>query len=114
MRIIYLCFCMLMSVLIWLSCSGIACAQDSMLAQTPPAGWNSWNHFACDVSDDVVRAQADALVKTGMKSVGYTYILMEASCPKRSSEVFREFSEIYQAGYAQTGEGVIRVRSLPP
>ena len=48
-----------------------------MLARTPPMGWNSWNHFACDVSDAVVRAQADAMVATGMKSVGYTYILID-------------------------------------
>jgi len=42
-----------------------------MLARTPPMGWNSWNHFACEVSDAVVRAQADAIVTSGMKSVGY-------------------------------------------
>lgn len=40
-------------------------------------GWNSWNHFACGVSDAVVRAQADAMVARGMKSVGYTYILID-------------------------------------
>jgi alpha-galactosidase len=69
--------CTLASVLILLWWSGIAWAQDSMLAQTPPMGWNSWNHFACEVSDAVVRAQADALVSTGMKSVGYTYVLID-------------------------------------
>jgi alpha-galactosidase len=56
---------------------GIAWAQDFALARTPPMGWNSWNHFACEVSDAVVRAQAGALVANGMKSVGYTYILID-------------------------------------
>jgi len=37
-------------------------------------GWNSWNHFECNVSDSIVRAQADALVSTGMKAVGYQYV----------------------------------------
>jgi alpha-galactosidase len=48
-----------------------------MLARTPPMGWNSWNHFACGVSDAIVRAQADAVVTTGMKSAGYLYILID-------------------------------------
>jgi alpha-galactosidase len=52
-------------------------AQDAVLARTPPMGWNSWNHFACEVSDAVVRTQADAMVKSGMKSAGYTYILID-------------------------------------
>ena len=55
----------------------ISNAQDSVLARTPLMGWNGWNHFACEVSDAIVRAQADALVASGMKSVGYTYILID-------------------------------------
>lgn len=57
--------------------SGIASDQNAMLARTPPMGWNSWNHFACEVSDAIVRAQADAVVTTGMKSAGYLYILID-------------------------------------
>ena len=37
-------------------------------------GWNSWNYFACKVSDAVIRAQADAMVSTGMKDAGYVYV----------------------------------------
>ena len=77
MKIIYYYSGILLSVLILLSWSRIAWAQDSMLARTPPMGWNSWNHFACEVSDAVVRAQADAIVTSGMKSVGYVYILID-------------------------------------
>jgi alpha-galactosidase len=70
------CCCVLIKLLIVL-CSGIAWAQNSTLARTPPMGWNSWNHFACNVSDAIVRAQADAMVGSGMKSVGYTYVLID-------------------------------------
>jgi len=37
-------------------------------------GWNSWNHFASKVTDAIVRAQADAMVSSGMKGAGYVYI----------------------------------------
>jgi len=37
-------------------------------------GWNSWNHFSTGVTDAVVRAQADAMVSTGMRNAGYTYV----------------------------------------
>src|SRR6202041_1825216 len=44
------------------------------LAQTPPMGWNSWNPFRDKVDDAAVRAQAEAMVSTGMRDAGYTYI----------------------------------------
>jgi len=47
---------------------------DNGLARTPPMGWNSWNKFAGKVDDATVRAIADAMVATGMKDAGYTYI----------------------------------------
>jgi alpha-galactosidase len=37
-------------------------------------GWNSWNHFHCTVSDPIIRAQADAMVTSGLKAVGFRYI----------------------------------------
>lgn len=47
---------------------------QSRLVPTPPMGWNSWNHFACQISDAIVRAQADAMVSSGMKAAGYEYV----------------------------------------
>ncbi len=44
------------------------------LAKTPPMGWNSWNKFGCRVSDRMIREMADALVSTGMRDAGYTYV----------------------------------------
>ncbi len=44
------------------------------IALTPPMGWNSWNCFACDVSDAKVRAAADAMVGSGLIHHGWTYI----------------------------------------
>ncbi|MGH9734692.1 MAG: glycoside hydrolase family 27 protein [Candidatus Acidiferrales bacterium] len=47
---------------------------DNGLARTPPMGWNSWNKFAGKVNDQDVREMADAMVSSGMKAAGYTYI----------------------------------------
>jgi alpha-galactosidase len=44
------------------------------LAQTPPMGWNSWNHFHDKVDDATIRAQAEAMVSSRMREAGYTYI----------------------------------------
>jgi len=47
------------------------------LAPTPPMGWNSWNKFACNVSEDLIKRAADAMVKTGMKDAGYEFIVID-------------------------------------
>ncbi|HET9741667.1 MAG TPA: alpha-galactosidase [Terriglobales bacterium] len=52
-------------------------ALDNGLAKTPPMGWNSWNKFACNVSEDLVRSEADAMVASGMRDAGYQYIVID-------------------------------------
>ena len=47
------------------------------LALTPPMGWNSWNKFACDVNEKIVRAAADAMVGSGMRDAGYRYVVID-------------------------------------
>lgn len=47
------------------------------LAMTPPMGWNSWNKFNCDVSEKLIIEIADAMVETGMKDVGYEYVIID-------------------------------------
>ncbi len=44
------------------------------LAKTPPMGWNSWNKFQCNVSEQLIKETADAIVVSGMKDAGYTYV----------------------------------------
>ena len=47
------------------------------LALTPPMGWNTWNKFGCNVNEKMIREAADALVSSGMKDAGYTYIVID-------------------------------------
>ena len=47
------------------------------LALTPPMGWNSWNHFQCNINEKVIRDTADAMVASGMRDAGYQYVVID-------------------------------------
>ncbi|WP_263654100.1 glycoside hydrolase family 27 protein [Halomicrobium urmianum] len=40
-------------------------------------GWNSWNAFSCGVTEDDVRDAADLLVDTGLRDIGYEYLVVD-------------------------------------
>ena len=52
-------------------------AFSNGLAQTPPMGWNSWNYFGCQVSEQVIQHVADTMVSNGMQAAGYQYIVID-------------------------------------
>jgi alpha-galactosidase len=47
------------------------------LAQTPPLGWNSWNTFATNINEELVKDIADKFVELGLKDAGYEYIVLD-------------------------------------
>ena len=51
-----------------------ASALSNGLALTPPMGWNSWNKFGCNVTEQKVESVADDMVSSGMAAAGYTYV----------------------------------------
>ncbi|KAG6513758.1 alpha-galactosidase 1-like [Zingiber officinale] len=44
------------------------------LGSTPPMGWNSWNHFSCQINETLIKETADAMVSTGLAKLGYQYV----------------------------------------
>lgn len=40
----------------------------------PLMGWSSWNTYHVNISEDLIKKQADALVSSGLKDAGYLYI----------------------------------------
>ncbi len=44
------------------------------LALTPPLGWNSWNHYADKVSQEIVLQNARAMSNSGLIDHGWTYV----------------------------------------
>jgi alpha-galactosidase len=64
----------------------VAVEARTALAPTPPMGWANWNRFFCDYDEQTIRAQADALVATGMRDLGYKYlIIQECIAPDRDT-----------------------------
>jgi alpha-galactosidase len=65
--------------LLFITCmqAGEVRALDNGLAKTPPMGWNSWNKFGCNVSEELIKQIADAMVSNGMKDAGYQYIVID-------------------------------------
>ena len=64
-------------VLFFACCWTSAQAHDNGLAKTPPMGWNSWNKFACNVSETLIKSMADAMVTSGMRDAGYVYLVID-------------------------------------
>lgn len=54
-----------------------------MLALTPPMGWNTWYGWKNRVTDQVMRAAADAMVSTGMIDHGYMYVNIDAGWQRK-------------------------------
>jgi alpha-galactosidase len=46
-------------------------AYDNGLARTPQMGWNTWNHFGCDISEDTILSAAKSLKAYNLTKYGY-------------------------------------------
>ena len=66
----------LASIFVIISINSIAQKYEG-LAPTPPMGWNSWNTFQTNISEDLVKGIADSMISSGMKDAGYTYIVLD-------------------------------------
>ena len=43
-------------------------------SQAPIMGWASWNNYRININEDIIKTQADAMVSSGLKDVGYSFI----------------------------------------
>jgi len=51
-------------------------AVNNGLARTPPMGWNNWNSLGCDVSESLLLDTAQVLVHSGLRDIGYNYVVL--------------------------------------
>ena len=65
------------TLLVALPMLGMNAQKWEGLAETPQMGWNSWNKFAGNINEQMIRDMADAMVKEGLLDAGYIYLNMD-------------------------------------
>jgi len=58
-------------------CSAAFGQKFEGLALTPPMGWNSWNTYSSNISEELVKDTAEAMIANGMRDAGYVYIVLD-------------------------------------
>lgn len=101
-----------------LSFSALASAAPNGLSRTPPAGWMSWQTFRCAtnctaapnacISEQLYRAQADALVSTGLAAAGFASVHLDdcIMAPARDPTTHELVADPtrFPSGFAALGE----------
>ncbi|TDE03752.1 glycoside hydrolase family 27 protein [Flavobacterium hiemivividum] len=76
-------YCLLLSLIILSSCKvqetqqialNPAKSLEETKPQTPIMGWSSWNNFHVNINEEIIKAQADFMVSSGMAAAGYSYV----------------------------------------
>lgn len=52
----------------------------------PAMGWNSWNPFGSDNTEELTKAMADAIVGLDLDDIGYEYIVLDDGCYKSTRD----------------------------
>ena len=47
---------------------------EGQCRKPPIMGWASWNNYRVEINEDIIKAQADAMVSSGLNEVGYRFI----------------------------------------
>ena len=78
---------LILTVLLGLSVTAVLSAQGRRpdeplpkwegLAETPQMGWNSWNKFATNLNEELIKATADKMVELGLVDAGYIYLNLD-------------------------------------
>ena len=49
-------------------------ATAALAQRTPTMGWSSWNTFALNINEDLIKQQADAMHNSGLQAAGYQFV----------------------------------------
>lgn len=71
-------------------------------APTPPMGWNSWDIYGTTVTEDLIKAQADAMAEHLLPS-GYTYLTVDIQWyePESKGHYYRPGAQLTMDAYGR-------------
>ena len=74
----------------------------TMIADTPPMGWNSWDCYGAAVTEEQVLQNAEYMAKY-LKQYGWEYIVVDIqwSAPDADSHEYHAFSELRMDGFGR-------------
>lgn len=77
-------------------------------SQAPMMGWSSWNNFEININEEIIKAQADAMLSSGLKEVGYSYVNIVGFMDKRNNYIltrkhFQRSSKPRHCGFENKG-----------
>ncbi len=61
-------------LLVVIASVGLRANAQTLSDNGPTMGWSSWNTYGFNISDSIIRSQADAMVANGYSEVGYKYV----------------------------------------
>ncbi|KFY16084.1 hypothetical protein V492_01576 [Pseudogymnoascus sp. VKM F-4246] len=61
-------------------------ASTTVRSSTPPLGWNSYNAYNCNPTEDVMKQNAQGLVSSGLSKLGYTYVTTDCGWASSSRD----------------------------
>ncbi|KAH7143555.1 glycoside hydrolase superfamily [Dactylonectria macrodidyma] len=93
----------------WLLVALHALAANAATARspTPPMGWNSYNHYSCSPSEDIIKKNAQGLVDLGLADAGYQSVTTDCGWPasERDSEGKLQWNEkLFPSGGKALGD----------
>jgi len=52
-------------------------ALENGLGRVPQMGWNTWNKFACNISEELIKETIKTMQDLNLTKLGYTYMNLD-------------------------------------
>src|SRR5207237_1140903 len=88
--------------------------RNATIGTLPTMGWNSWNHFACGIDENLIEQIADAMVNGGLQAAGYDVVTLDACWSARNRDAAGNLSndpQTFPSGMKALGD-YIHARGL--
>lgn len=66
-----------LSIIILMSIVTLTKELKNGLGLEPQMGWNSWNHFGCNINEELIKSTAKSLISSGLADKGYVYVNLD-------------------------------------